>query len=540
MQVEPSSAAAVALSSASSSEQATTSSEAGPSGAQPGATTDAPMSDVGFPPRPQRKHSDAPVRKLSVSLIDTYKLINQVYYEKRKRRQQEKAETSASASGGSKKERKGSINNGYDDEHYDYIVKSGELFNERYEVSTVIGKGSFGQVVKAYDNHRGESVAIKIIKSKKPFLQQAKTEIELLQFLNQKDPTDTACIVRLQEHFMFRGHQCLVFEMLSYNLYDLLRHTTFKGVSLNLIRKFGKQILKALCFLALRDVSVIHCDLKPENILLRHPKRSAIKLIDFGSSCRDGQTVYSYIQSRFYRSPEVLLGCPYSTAIDMWSLGCILVEMHTGEPIFSGQDETDQIVKIYELLGPPPTHMIQQGTKGLKHFRRQEQGLGYTLRDPPRSLKVRSINDVLGVETGGPDGRRLNEPGHSVTDYLKLKDLIMKMLAYDPAERITPFQAISHSFFGQTECAEVQTEAPSSASATGDAGTGASSGGLAAMAAGGGLGRGTGARRRRCRRGTQSAAATCARSERDRCEIVTPASLLTSSRAGGGLVATEV
>jgi hypothetical protein len=65
----------------------------------------------------------------------------------------------------------------------------------------------------------------------------------------------------------------------------------------------------------------------------------------------------------------------------------------------------------------------------------------------------------------------------------------MKMLAYDPAERITPFQAISHSFFGQTECAEVQTEAPSSASATGDAGTGASSGGLAAMAAGGGLGR---------------------------------------------------
>ena len=78
MQVEPSSAAAVALSSASSSEQATTSSEAGPSGAQPGASTDAPMSDVGFPPRPQRKHSDAPVRKLSVSLIDTYKLINQV------------------------------------------------------------------------------------------------------------------------------------------------------------------------------------------------------------------------------------------------------------------------------------------------------------------------------------------------------------------------------------------------------------------------------------------------------------------------------
>ena len=165
---------------------------------------------------------------------------------------------------------------GWDDENYDYIVKNGEVFNERYVVSSVIGTGSFGQVVKAFDNATSEWVAIKIITSKKPFLQQAKTEIELLQFLHGKDPTDTACIVRLQEPFMFRGHQCLVFEMLSYNLYDLLRHTNFKGVSLNLIRKFAKQILKALCFLALRDVSVIHCDLKPENIL--HNSGGQVKL----------------------------------------------------------------------------------------------------------------------------------------------------------------------------------------------------------------------------------------------------------------------
>ena len=230
---------------------------------------------------------------------------------------------------------------------------------------------------------------------------------------------------------MFRGHQCLVFEMLSYNLYDLLRHTTFKGVSLNLIRKFGKQILKALCFLALRDVSVIHCDLKPENILLRHPKRSAIKLIDFGSSCRDGQTVYRYIQCRFYRSPEVLLGCPYSTAIDMWSLGCILVEMHTGEPIFSGQDEADQIVKIYELLGPPPTHMIQQGTKGLKHFRRQEHGFDYTLREPPRAraraCSARSTTSSAS-RRAAPTAGGSTSRATRVTDYLKLKDLIIRML----------------------------------------------------------------------------------------------------------------
>jgi dual specificity tyrosine-phosphorylation-regulated kinase 1 len=159
---------------------------------------------------------------------------------------------------------------------------------------------------------------------------------------------------------MWRNHLCLVFELLSYNLYDLLRNTNFRGVSLNLTRKFAQQLCTALLFLSTPKLSIIHCDLKPENILLCNPKRSAIKIVDFGSSCQLGQRVipillprpfqfaklfflqiYQYIQSRFYRSPEVLLGIPYDLAIDMWSLGCILVEMHTGEPLFSGANEVN-------------------------------------------------------------------------------------------------------------------------------------------------------------------------------------------------------
>ncbi|GMH93469.1 hypothetical protein TL16_g12637 [Triparma laevis f. inornata] len=127
--------------------------------------------------------------------------------------------------------------------------------------------------------------------------------------------------------------------MLSLNLYELLKNTQFRGVSLNLIRKFAKQILRALLFLSKPDVNIIHCDLKPENILLRSPRRSAIKVIDFGSSCKSDKKMYSYIQSRFYRSPEVMLGLQYTVAIDVWSLGCILVEMHTGEPLFAGSEQ---------------------------------------------------------------------------------------------------------------------------------------------------------------------------------------------------------
>ena len=159
---------------------------------------------------------------------------------------------------------------------------------------------------------------------------------------------------------MWRNHLCLVFELLSYNLYDLLRNTNFRGVSLNLTRKFAQQIATALLFLSWPELKIIHCDLKPENILLCNPKRSAIKIVDFGSSCQLGQRIYQYIQSRFYRSPEVLLGIPYDLAIDMWSLGCILVEMHTGEPLFSGANEVDQMNKIVEVLGLPPKHVLDQ------------------------------------------------------------------------------------------------------------------------------------------------------------------------------------
>lgn len=296
-----------------------------------------------------------PIYALSVKLIDTYKHINKVYYDAKAKKLKEQ---SSDAVG-----RTGVRNHGYDNSDYDYIVNSedGELLHERYLTKRKLGKGSFGQVFSAYDQQAGYEVAIKIIKSRKPFTNQAQVEIELLKMLKENDPADEMNIVHLLDTFMHHDHQCLVFEMMSYNLYDLLKNTRFKGVSLNLIRKFAKQILKALEYLSRPDINIIHCDLKPENILLKHPRRSAIKLIDFGSSCFFNKKTYSYIQSRFYRSPEILLGTmEYSQKIDMWSLGCVLVEMHTGEPLFGGSDALDQIARIIQIKGVLPIEMIEQ------------------------------------------------------------------------------------------------------------------------------------------------------------------------------------
>ncbi|XP_046812292.1 dual specificity tyrosine-phosphorylation-regulated kinase 2-like [Lucilia cuprina] len=88
---------------------------------------------------------------------------------------------------------------------------------------------------------------------------------------------------------------------------------------MSLIRRFCNSIVK--CLRLLYKENIIHCDLKPENILLKQRGSSSIKVIDFGSSCYVNRKIYTYIQSRFYRSPEVILGLQYGTAIDMWSLG---------------------------------------------------------------------------------------------------------------------------------------------------------------------------------------------------------------------------
>ncbi|KAM3187247.1 Dual specificity tyrosine-phosphorylation-regulated kinase 1B [Hymenolepis weldensis] len=268
--------------------------------------------------------------------------------------------------------------------------------------------------------------------------------------------------VRLLTHFMFRGHLCLVFELLSHNLYDLLRNTNFRGVSLNLTRKFTQQLCSALEFLSRPDLQIIHCDLKPENILLINPKRSAIKLVDFGSSCHVNEKVYQYIQSRFYRSPDVLLGLDYTMAIDMWSLGCILVELHTGEPLFAGQHELDQMLKIIEVLGMLPSYLIEKSRRWPLFFEREPGGnfvpnYKASMKDNiPINYKApgtRKLNDILGVNSGGPMGRRLQEPGHSPQDYAIFMDLVLLMLTYDPEKRIRPSEALAHRFFCRTNTA---------------------------------------------------------------------------------------
>jgi dual specificity tyrosine-phosphorylation-regulated kinase 2/3/4 len=190
-------------------------------------------------------------------------------------------------------------------------------------------------------------------------------------------------------------------ELLSINLYELIKANGFVGFTTALIRRFTSQMLLSLSLM--RYHRIVHCDLKPEaskeylllflhklnfhqNVLLRHPAKSAIKVIDFGSSCFEHEkskhrlpspdpllmrySVYTYIQSRFYRSPEVILGMNYHMAIDMWSLGCILAELYTGFPIFPGENEQEQLSCIMEVLGVPEKEFVNRSSRKKLFFGR--------------------------------------------------------------------------------------------------------------------------------------------------------------------------
>ncbi|KAK4104308.1 hypothetical protein N658DRAFT_522047 [Parathielavia hyrcaniae] len=318
-------------------------------------------------------------------------------------------------------------NFGYDDERGDYTIVPGDHLAYRYEIIDILGKGSFGQVVRCIDHKTGVLVAVKIIRNKKRFHQQALVEVNILQKLREWDPQNKHSMVNFTHSFYFRGHLCISTELLDMNLYEFIKSNAFRGFSLKMIRRFTKQMLSSLNLL--KQHKVIHCDLKPENILLRHPLHTEIKVIDFGSSCFENEKVYTYIQSRFYRSPEVILGMTYGMPIDMWSLGCILAELFTGVPIFPGENEQEQLACIMEVFGPPEKHLIEKSTR---------KKLFFDSMGKPR-LTVSS------------KGRRRRPSSKTLQQVLKCDDdafldFIARCLRWDPDRRMKPEEAIRHEF----------------------------------------------------------------------------------------------
>jgi serine/threonine protein kinase len=351
-------------------------------------------------------------------------------------------------------------NDGYDNEDSDYICRVGDIICSPeglgYEIIDKLGHGTFGQVMKCTSSITGGSsgaVAIKIIKNKSAYFKQGLVEVRILDALNKQYDLR---IVKMLDYFVFRKHLCIVFELLSVNLYDVIKNNSFRGMPFLMVQSMIDQL--ARCLVCLRASDVIHSDLKPENILLLNRRNTKIKLIDFGSAAFTGQQVYTYIQSRFYRSVDVILGIfPFTTAIDMWSLGCILVELFTGMPVFPGQSEYDQLTKIVELLGPIPSQVLDRGkhtrkfyskTSSSEHrFRSKEEYEQITNKtEKPRRKHVRA-NSLRELIMNTPYHKDDKPCAEETARREKIVHFASLCLEYDPEKRLTPAQAVTHPLF---------------------------------------------------------------------------------------------
>ncbi|XP_067301582.1 cyclin-dependent kinase-like 5 isoform X2 [Pseudorasbora parva] len=286
----------------------------------------------------------------------------------------------------------------------------------RFEVLGIVGEGAYGVVLKCRHKETNEIVAIKKFKDSEENEEVKETtmrELKMLRTLKQEN------IVELKEAFRRRGKLYLVFEYVEKNMLELLEDMP-NGAPPDKVRTYIYQLIKAIHWCHKNDI--VHRDIKPENLLIS--SEDVLKLCDFGFA-RDlsegtDANYTEYVATRWYRSPELLLGAPYGKAVDMWSVGCILGELSDGQPLFPGESEIDQLFTIQKVLGPLPPEQMK-----LFYSNPRFHGLRFPSVSHPQTLERRYLGIISPV----------------------LLDLMKNLLLLNPNERYLTEQSLNHHAF---------------------------------------------------------------------------------------------
>ena len=389
------------------------------------------------------------------------------------------------------------------DENGHYIVKPNTLFANRFIIIKLLGQGTFGKVVQCFDKIKNEHVAIKIIRNIQKYRDAAKIELRVLSTLKKFDPENTNHCIHLRECFDYRGHICIVTDLLKISLYDFLENNKYIGFPGSQIQSIAKQLIRTVCFL--HDLGIIHTDLKPENVLLKddnyhklkitsltiisaylslkNDKRSIkflkilnltdIYVIDFGSSIFDSEYHSLVVSTRHYRAPEIIFNCGWSFAIDLWSVGCILVELIIGEPLFKTHNDQEHLHMIQKISG----ELINQ--QMVLMCKKQGYKVGEYFDDNCQLIKleelkfIQSVNQLdridkfiskrlginLDLNLSLEENYNLNRNHHhhhheydefdenKILFYYYFVDLLQSLLKINPQERITAEEAMNHPWF---------------------------------------------------------------------------------------------
>ncbi|KAJ9454033.1 Dual specificity protein kinase pom1 [Diplonema papillatum] len=317
------------------------------------------------------------------------------------------------------------------EENQEYPVQQGHVIAGRYQILEYIGSAAFSHAVQCLDLKTDHLVCVKIIKNSKDFFDQSLDEIKLLQYINRSGDADENCVLQLYDYFYHKEHLFLVSELLRDNLYEFSKFIRTNRdppyFTVQRLQKITKQVLIALSFV--HRLNLMHCDLKPENILIRSFSRCEVKVIDFGSSCFTNDHLSSYVQSRCYRAPEVILGLPYGQAIDIWSLGAIIPELYTGKVLFYNDSVNTMLCRITAICGPFPTELM----KGARHAHKYLTRSGVMYENSKRGMvdllfpRPTSLKSMMGDDT---------EP--------LFIDFVESLLQIDPSKRPTAAEALKH------------------------------------------------------------------------------------------------
>ncbi|KAL3305828.1 LAMMER kinase-like protein [Colletotrichum asianum] len=370
-----------------------------------------------------------------------------------------------------------------DDDDGHYIVVPDADLTDRYQMVKLLGQGTFGKVVQARDRKRNKAVAIKIIRSVQKYRDASRIELRVLETLRQNDGDNRNRCIHLKDCFDYRGHICIVMDLLGQSVFDFLKSNSFVPFPNSQIQSFARQLFTSVAFL--HDLNLVHTDLKPENILLcdsayqtftynrKIPSSSQtvnrqanqrrvlldteIRLIDFGSATFQDEYHSSVVSTRHYRAPEIILGLGWSFPCDIWSIGCILVEFFTGDALFQTHDNLEHLAMMEMVVGHRIDSSLVQavnkmatrsgGNPASKYFKRLK--LDYPTAETTRASK-RFVKAM----------KRLEDIIPSNTTYFKnFLDLLRKIFVYDPQHRITAKQALQHPWFKEPATPDDGTEA---------------------------------------------------------------------------------